>query len=139
MINFTYNIDCEIDTGDSYVLWLTDVIKSEGRLVGDLEFVFCNDAELLKINQDFLNHDYFTDIITFDYVEGDVVSGDIFISLDRVRENAHNYKVFFIEELHRVMVHGILHLLGYLDKTDDDANLMREKENEKMKLFHVER
>ncbi len=138
MINFTYNTDYELSNDKVYMLWLEKIIKSEDKLTGDIEFIFCSDNDLLKINQDFLHHDYFTDIITFDYVDGKTISGDVFISVDRLRENADSFKVSFEEELHRVMSHGVLHLLGFGDKTEEESRLMRFKEEEKMKLFHVE-
>jgi len=138
MINFTYNTEYELSSNKVYMQWLEKVIKSEDKLTGDIEFIFCSDNDLLKINQDFLNHDYFTDIITFDYVEGKTISGDVFISVDRLKENADSYKVSFEEELHRVMSHGVLHLLGFGDKTEEESRLMRIKEEEKMELFHVE-
>jgi probable rRNA maturation factor len=103
-----------------------------------LSYIFCNDQYLLDLNQTYLSHDTLTDIITFDYVEGTVVSGDIFISVDRLKENAAIFKVSFEEERLRVMAHGLLHLMGYKDKTTEDQEVMSNKENEKIKMFHVE-
>lgn len=109
--------------------WLRTVIESEIRSTGNISIIFCSDNYILDINQRFLGHDYFTDIITFDYCEGSKISGDLFISVDSVRENAIEYGVLFYEELNRVMVHGILHLIGYDDHTEDDIRQMRSKED----------
>ena len=109
--------------------WLRIVVVSEIRRLGLISMFFCSDNYILDINQRFLQHDYFTDIITFDYCEGDRLSGDLFISVDSVRENAIEYGSSFNDELNRVMVHGILHLIGYDDHTDEDIRQMRSKEN----------
>lgn len=109
--------------------WLRLVAESEIRRVGDINIIFCSDSYLLDINQKFLGHDYFTDIITFDYCEGDKLSGDLFISIDTVRANAEEYGEGFERELNRVMVHGVLHLIGYDDHTKAEQKTMREKEN----------
>lgn len=108
--------------------WIKMVIGSEIKKPGDIAFVFCSDHYILDINLKYLQHDYFTDIITFDYCEGERISGDLFISIDSVRENALLYGVAFEEELDRVMVHGVLHLLGYDDHTPEEIKVMREKE-----------
>ena len=109
--------------------WLRLVSESEIRRICDINIIFCSDNYILNVNQQYLQHDYFTDIITFDYCEGDRLSGDLFISVDTVRENAIEYGTEFSEELHRVIVHGILHLIGYDDHTDEDVAMMRKKEN----------
>lgn len=109
--------------------WLTDAASKENKQIGAINFIFCDDNYLLKVNQDYLNHDTFTDIITFDYCEGDVLNSDIFISLERVEENANELSINFIDELERVCIHGILHLCGYLDKKEEDALIMRQKED----------
>lgn len=109
--------------------WLKLVAESEIRRVGDISIIFCSDDYILDVNQKYLQHDYFTDIITFDYCEEDVLSGDLFISVDSVRENSHEYGTDFQTELNRVMVHGILHLIGYDDHTKEDIALMRSKED----------
>lgn len=109
--------------------WLKDAILEERKRVGELTIVFCSDNYLLSVNKDFLKHDYYTDIITFDYCEADVISGDLLISIDRVKENATVQKVSFIDELNRVMIHGVLHLFGYKDKTQAEAAEMRQKED----------
>lgn len=109
--------------------WLRLVAESEIRRLGDINLIFCSDNYILDINQKFLQHDYFTDIITFDYCEGDKLSGDLFISIDTVRANAEEYGEGFTRELNRVIVHGVLHLIGYDDHTKADQKIMREKEN----------
>ena len=109
--------------------WLRLVAESEIRRIGNISIIFCSDNYILDVNQQYLQHDYFTDIITFDYCEGDRLSGDLFISVDTVRENALEYGTEFSEELHRVIVHGVLHLIGYDDHNDDDIAMMRKKEN----------
>ena len=109
--------------------WLRLVAESEIRKIGDISIIFCSDNYILDVNQQYLQHDYFTDIITFDYCEGDRLSGDLFISVDTVRENAIEYGAEFSEELYRVIVHGVLHLIGYDDHNDEDIAMMRKKEN----------
>ena len=105
------------------------VAESEIRRIGDVNIIFCSDNYILDVNLKYLQHDYFTDIITFDYCENKVLSGDLFISVDSVRENSVFYNTEFEDELNRVMVHGILHLIGYDDHTEEDQKVMREKEN----------
>lgn len=112
-----------------FISWLINVGKSESKSISSLTYIFCSDDYLLDINIKYLGHDYYTDIITFPYKEGDEVESDLYISLDRVKENADDYNVSYDEELKRVMVHGLLHLLGYGDKTEEDIRLMREKED----------
>lgn len=109
--------------------WLKLVAESEVKRLGDISIIFCSDPYILDINQRYLQHDYFTDIITFDYCEGKVLSGDLFISIDTVRENAREYGTTFEEELNRVMVHGLLHLIGYDDHTPAEQQEMRGKED----------
>ncbi|MDX1364481.1 rRNA maturation RNase YbeY [Arenibacter latericius] len=138
MINFHYLTDFQISDETEYTDWIDRIITSENGVQGELDFIFCDDEYLLKINQDFLQHDTFTDIITFPYGDDQNIAGDIFISVDRVRENAKIFKVEFETEMRRVISHGILHMLGFGDKTDQESELMREKENEKLKMFHVE-
>ncbi|QLG45272.1 rRNA maturation RNase YbeY [Costertonia aggregata] len=138
MIDYHFETDFTLKNEAKFTDWITRIIRSEKYSLGTINFIFCKDDYLLKVNQQYLNHDTFTDIITFDYTKGKEVSGDIFISVDRVNENAIKFKVPFEEELLRVMAHGVLHLMGFNDKSEDDIVIMREKENEKMKLFHVE-
>ena len=109
--------------------WLKLVAESEIRRVGQINIIFCSNNYILDVNQQFLQHDYFTDIITFDYCEGDVLSGDLFISVDTVRDNAIEYGTEFEDELNRVIVHGVLHLIGYDDHCDEDITQMRKKED----------
>lgn len=109
--------------------WLKLVAESEIRRLGDISIIFCSDNYILDVNMKYLQHDYFTDIITFDYCEGDRLSGDLFISIDSVRENAATYGTEFADELNRVIVHGVLHLIGYDDHTKADIATMRAKEN----------
>ena len=115
--------------------WIKDTIQTEGKRVGDISFIFCSDNYLLEVNKNYLDHDYFTDIITFDYVEGFLISGDIFISVDRVLDNSVEFKTTFENELNRILIHGVLHLLGYKDKDKKDKLLMTEKENIYLKLL----
>lgn len=114
-------------------LWIKSITEKEKHVIGTINYVFCNDNELLEINLKHLNHNTFTDIITFDYTEGSKINSDIFISIERVNENAKKFSVAFEDELHRVMIHGILHLCGYKDKTKSDSELMRKKENSALK------
>lgn len=109
--------------------WLRMVAKSEIRRLGQISIIFCSDNYILDVNQKYLGHDYFTDIITFDYCEGDRLSGDLFISVDSVRENSIEYGTDFNDELNRVIVHGILHLIGYDDGSEEEIAQMRSKEN----------
>ena len=109
--------------------WLRLVAESEIRRIGQISIIFCSDNYILDVNQQYLQHDYFTDIITFDYCEGDRLSGDLFISVDTVRENAQEYGTEFTDELNRVIVHGVLHLIGYDDHSEDDIAVMRKKED----------
>ena len=109
--------------------WLKMVAGSEMRRIGDINIIFCSDNYILDVNMRYLQHDYFTDIITFDYCEKDILSGDLFISIDSVRENALFYGTEFVDELNRVMVHGLLHLIGYDDHSEEETAVMRQKEN----------
>lgn len=114
---------------DAVVEWLVLTCESEKQKLGDVTYVFCSDEYLYKMNVEYLQHDTYTDIITFDYSENDVVAGDLFISIDRIKDNAQKYDVSVVNELHRVMVHGVLHLLGYKDKTPAEQAVMTEKED----------
>ena len=115
--------------------WINRVVVQYGCETGEINYIFCSDDYLLNINREYLNHDYYTDIITFDYVQDHLISGDLFISLDTIRDNAEYYKVSFEDELHRVIIHGVLHLLGIDDKTDEDQEIMTQKENESLVLL----
>lgn len=116
--------------------WISEIIKAQGQKVGDISYLFCDDDYLIQVNREYLDHDTYTDIITFDYVEGKVVSGDILISVERVKENAEKFNTTFDQELHRVIIHGILHLLGQADKSDEDAAMMRKKEDTALALWN---
>ena len=117
--------------------WLKMVAGSEIRKIGDINIIFCSDNYILDVNMRYLQHDYFTDIITFDYCEGKTLSGDLFISIDSVRENSHEYGAEFDDELHRVMVHGLLHLIGYDDHTPEEEKIIHEKEDYYLNLRSV--
>ncbi len=138
MIEFFYETDFELENETNYSDWISRIVVSENRRADGVSFIFCDDDYLLEINQKYLYHDTLTDIITFDYCDNALVNGDVFISVVRVRENAYKFKIGFEEELLRVMSHGVLHLLGYNDKTEEEIGLMRSKEEEKIKMFHVE-
>ncbi|PPK96686.1 rRNA maturation RNase YbeY [Nonlabens xylanidelens] len=137
MIELNYQNNFEQLDEVVYSKWLESIVISEGKTIGELSFVFCSDEYLLKINQDHLDHDTYTDIITFDYCLDGLINGEVYISTDRVKENAVSFRESEINELHRVMAHGVLHLCGYGDKSDEEARIMREKENEKIVMFHV--
>ena len=131
---FTQDIDFNYKNRLFNNRWLKMVAGSEVRKLGDINIIFCSDNYILDVNMKYLQHDYFTDIITFDYSEYDTISGDLFISIDSVRENASFYGTEFSNELHRVIVHGILHLIGYDDHCDEDIKMMRYKEDYYLKL-----
>jgi rRNA maturation RNase YbeY len=138
MISFNYENDFELSNEEQLSNWISRVIASEEKKEGEISYIFCDDDYLLNLNEQYLNHDTLTDIISFDYSMGNEIHGDIFISTERVKDNATDFKVSFEEELKRVMVHGVLHYCGYKDKTEEDEALMRSKEDEKIKMFHVE-
>ncbi|WP_417884613.1 rRNA maturation RNase YbeY [Zunongwangia sp.] len=138
LINFYSENDFELTNTKDFQNWIIRVAESEGKRVGEISYIFCDDDYLLKINQQYLDHDTFTDIISFDNTLGNILDGDIFISTERVKENSVTYNQDFESELKRVIIHGILHYCGYKDKTEIDSQLMRQKEEEKIELFHVE-
>ena len=129
MISFTSNTNFQLKNKSASTSWIKKVVQKEGRKMKELSFVFCNDIDLLDKNSKYLNNNNFTDILTFDYSENNNISGDIYISIERVEENAKTYKVTFQNELDRVMIHGILHLLGYKDKSKKEQKIMRDKED----------
>lgn len=129
MISFNYEIDFILNQEDSFSQWISNLISEENYREGEINYIFCSDDYLHKINVDFLNHDTLTDIISFDYSVGKKLHGDIYISIDRVKDNAKDFKVELLDELSRVMAHGVLHYCGYKDKTDEEAKLMRSKED----------
>ena len=131
----TEAIDFDLPNSDQFTNWIKATIKTEQNELSTLNFIFCNDTYLHTINVDYLNHDTFTDVITFPYTKADEpIQGDIYISLDRIKENAAKFDVPFLKELKRVMIHGVLHLCGYGDKSEKEAAIMRAKEN-----FYLER
>lgn len=115
--------------------WIKEVVSSYGMKIGNICYIFCNDDYILDVNKQYLNHDYYTDIITFDYDEDDVISGDLFISIDTVKSNSIQFSTQFIDELHRVMIHGVLHLLGLKDKAPEDEKAMRLAEDKALALL----
>lgn len=129
MIQFNYETDFLLENESHLSEWISNLIVSEGFKLEEINYIFCDDEYLHKLNVEFLKHDTLTDIISFDYSIGKIIQGDIFISIERVKENAIVFKVSFLEELHRVMAHGVLHYCGYKDKTKVDKALMVEKEN----------
>lgn len=129
MISYNYETEFFLKSETQLSDWISTSVLEEKKRLGELNYIFCDDDYLLRINQDFLNHDTLTDIISFDYSVGNELHGDIYISIDRVRENAKDYNVSFDEELARVMIHGVLHYCGYKDKTDDDQFIMTSKED----------
>lgn len=137
MISFNYESDFSLDNEEVYAAWISNVILSENKNIGEISYIFCDDEYLLEINKQYLNHDYYTDIISFDYTEADVISGDIFVSIDRVKENALDFAVSFDNELKRVIIHGVLHFCGFKDKSKEEEETMRFKEEEKINMFHV--
>ena len=138
MISFNYELDFEIQNEQLYFDWISNVIASENKTEGEINYIFCDDDYLIEINRQYLDHDTLTDIISFDYSVGNCISGDIYISVERVKDNAIDFNVSFEEELKRVLIHGVLHYCGYKDKSEADEIVMRSKEDEKIKLFHVE-
>jgi len=138
MINFNYESDFNLDNEEATAVWLGNVITSENKKEGEINYIFCDDEYLHKINVEYLDHDTLTDIISFDYSMGNELHGDIFVSIERVKDNATDFNVSFEEELKRVLVHGILHYCGYKDKGEAEELLMRSKEDEKIAMFHVE-
>ena len=129
MIHFNYETDFTLSNEDAVAHWITKSIHAEEKILGQINYILCNDDYLHNINLQFLNHDTLTDIISFDYSKGKTISGDIFISIDRVKDNAKVFKTAFKDELHRVIIHGILHFCGYKDKTPSEKQNMRHKED----------
>ncbi|GAA4802236.1 rRNA maturation RNase YbeY [Litoribaculum gwangyangense] len=135
MISFNYDTDFILNNEERIAKWIEKAVEAENFKLGDVSYVFCDDDELHKLNLEFLKHDTLTDIISFDYSIGKVIHGEIFISVDRVKENAKDFNVLFEEELLRVIIHGILHYCGYKDKSKKQVELMREKENHYINLL----
>ena len=135
MIQFFFEEVDPIEIDSNTNKWLQNLITHEGKKVGKISYIFLSDDGLLKVNRDFLHHDYYTDVITFDYVKGKTISADIFVSLPRISENAISHSKDFNSELHRVLAHGLLHLCGYKDKTDEEQIEMRHKEDFYLNIF----
>jgi rRNA maturation RNase YbeY len=126
---FSEDIDFSLENESLISDWIQKSIIQEKKQPGEISFIFSSDENVLKINNDYLDHDFYTDIITFDYRENDTINGDIFISIDRVKENALSLSLPFQDELHRVIIHGVLHIIGYKDKSSEEESLMRSKED----------
>ncbi len=137
MIDFFSETDFELKHQKEISKWISGIITSEGFEEGEITYVFCDDEQLLKLNKEFLNHATLTDIISFDYSLGKQIHGEIYISIERVIENAKEFKVSFEEELHRVMIHGILHYCGYKDKTKEDEKTMRKMEEKALAKINI--
>ena len=135
MISYNSEGIFELENQSQISVWLESVILNEDLRLGEINYIFCDDVYLNKLNVEFLQHDTLTDIISFDYTLGKLIQGDIYISIERVRDNASDFDVSFTEELHRVMVHGVLHYCGYKDKTSDEGKLMRKKEDQYLELL----
>lgn len=135
MIQFNYETNFKLSDEKKIEEWISKCIKRYNCKEGEINYVFCDDAYLHKLNVEFLNHDTFTDIISFDYTMGSLISGDIFISVERVRENAKIFSQLFDNELNRVIVHGVLHYIGYSDKSEADKAKMREEENNCLQIL----
>lgn len=137
-VNYVSNTDFVLENKDRFSTWVKAVVLSENRTLGDITYAFFNDEDLKSLNIKFLKQDAFTDVLSFDQSLDKTINGDIAVSIDRVKENAKAYKTNFDNELKRVMVHGLLHLLGYSDQTLQEKKVMRKIENDKIKMFHVE-
>ena len=137
MIDFNYETEFSLSNEEEIASWLSRVIESENKNEGEINYIFCDDDYLHKINVEYLDHDTLTDVISFDYSVGSEINGDCFISIERVEDNAKDFNVAFEEELKRVIVHGLIHYCGYKDKGESDELLMRSKEDEKIAMFHV--
>lgn len=137
-IRFSSQIEeFELPEASNVIKWIAEVVNRRGKSVGNISYLFCDDEYMLGVNRQYLDHDTYTDIITFDYVVASLISGDIFISVDRVGENAQQFGVEFERELHRVIIHGVLHLLGQGDKSDDEAREMRRQEEDALALWNM--
>ena len=135
MIEFNYETDFKLGNEDAIKKWISECIEARGFTEGELNYIFCDDEYLLKLNVEFLEHDTLTDIISFDYTLGELISGDIFISVERVQENATEFTQTFENELNRVLIHGVLHYMGYIDKTEETKSEMRAQENKCLALL----
>jgi len=131
----TEDIKFDIKNKRDYKNWIKEVIEKHNKKLSEVNYIFVSDERILEINKEYLAHDYYTDIITFDYCEDNIVSGDLFISIDTIRTNSEKFKTDFLHELNRVIIHGILHLIGFKDKTEREAEEMRRKEDESLNLI----
>jgi rRNA maturation RNase YbeY len=132
---FYEDTDFVLQDGERIGNWIEETILNESMKLGDVSFIFCSDEYLLQMNKEYLDHDYYTDVITFDYCEGDIVSGDIFISVDTVKSNSEKFITNFASEIKRVIIHGVLHLIGYKDKSEEESKEMRAKEDYYLSLY----
>lgn len=130
MIAFNYETEFKLVDEISTEKWITNCVQKDNFELGEINYIFCDDAYLHKLNVEFLQHDTLTDIISFDYTMGKLISGDIYISVERVKENAKDFEVSFTDELHRVIIHGVLHYMGFKDKSEEQKTIMRSKEND---------
>ena len=137
-IEYVYNTSFSLDSENKVSKWLKKAVETEGFSIGEVVYAFFNDDDLKKLNVKHLNHDFFTDVISFNDSKNDVLSGNIAISVDRVKENSIKFKTSFNDEMMRVMVHGLLHFMGYDDSSEEETLLMRNKEDDNLKMFHVE-
>ena len=137
MIAFNYETEFKVEDEEKIEKWILSCIEKEDFELGEINYIFCDDDYLHKINVEFLQHDTLTDIISFDYTLGKLVGGDIFISVERVEENAKDFKVTFEKELQRVLIHGVLHYMGYKDKTKEEKQIMRNKEDECLHAYSI--
>ena len=137
-IEYVYNTSFSLDNENKVSKWLKKAVETEGFSVGEVVYAFFNDNDLKDLNVKHLNHDFFTDVISFNDSKNDVLSGNIAISVDRVKENSIKFKTSFNDEMMRVMVHGLLHFMGYDDSSEEETLLMRNKEDDNLKMFHVE-
>lgn len=135
MINYFFEGVEKVDIDDSISTWIKSIISSENKKLGEINYIFGDDEYILKVNQEYLQHDFYTDVITFDYVKGKTISADIFVSLPRISENAKTFNKEFNLELYRVLAHGILHLIGYKDKSESEILEMRFKEDYYLNLL----
>lgn len=134
MIDFNYQTDFKLQSENEISQWISSIIENENLEAGDILYIFCDDEFLHKLNMDYLNHDTFTDILSFDYSFGNQISGEIYISIERVKDNAITFATDFLDELHRVMIHGIFHFCGYKDSSKPDKEIMRKKEDMALSL-----
>ena len=135
MVTFNYETSFELQGENLLEYWVDTVVSEEGFSIGEINYIFCDDEYLHKLNVEYLQHDTLTDVISFDNTFGKLISGDIYISVERVEDNAKDFKVSFLDELHRVMIHGVLHYMGYKDKSEEEKIKMRKAENKALSEF----